>query len=241
MFNGTSNAWTSIRALAIGRVRSRQILRCSSAIRSKVHRVHVASVCERVASMLRTRLHATSNIRSLSSLLHTCCDYIATMLRPMLLATSNIRSPTSHVCNIKIQHPQHWNLIFATSNIKCAPPPSTQHLTSHICNIGPWCLESTWDFATFKTTSATLKKQHPQHSKKQHLKHPKTHLQRPAILKHLDLLSTSARNTWNILHKHLKHIEHSLATWEKHASWLHSRLLQAGSRLNRGRWLTTFG
>jgi hypothetical protein len=55
--------------------------------------------CECVVSMLRTRLRATSNMRSLSPL-PPCCDYITNMLRPVLHATSNIKgsphSPPQH-------------------------------------------------------------------------------------------------------------------------------------------------
>jgi hypothetical protein len=84
-----------------------------------IQRTMLRACCERVPSMLRTRLRATSNIRRLSSPSPTCCDYIAVMLLPVLRATSNIRSPSSpssfltqhptlHVCNIKTQHPQHF-------------------------------------------------------------------------------------------------------------------------------------
>jgi hypothetical protein len=59
--------------------------------------------CERVVSMLRTRLRATSNIRSLSPL-PPCCDYITNMLRPVLRATSNIKSSPLFPPQHKTQH-----------------------------------------------------------------------------------------------------------------------------------------
>jgi hypothetical protein len=73
--------------------------------------------CERVPSMLRTRLRATSKHRAsffhLPHMLRLCCDHVATRvacniqtleaLSPLLLDTNS----TSHVCNIETQHPQH--------------------------------------------------------------------------------------------------------------------------------------
>jgi hypothetical protein len=99
--------------------------------------------CERGCSQ-----HPTSGVFLLSSpMLRPCCDYIAVMLRPVLRATSNIRSlfslllnttpnttclqhrnatsatlknnvcntQTTHVCHIEIQHLQHRKLMIATS------------------------------------------------------------------------------------------------------------------------------
>jgi hypothetical protein len=45
-----------------------------------IQRWMLRACCERVPSMLRTRLHATSNIGRLSSTSPTCCDHVATML-----------------------------------------------------------------------------------------------------------------------------------------------------------------
>jgi hypothetical protein len=97
--------------------------------------------CERAAKMLRTWFLATFNIRSLFSS-SPCCDYIGAMLRLVLRATSNIRSlfslPLDTTSNIKCL--QHRNATSATLkingyNIQHHEPSSTQHPTSHICNI----------------------------------------------------------------------------------------------------------
>jgi hypothetical protein len=75
--------------------------------------------CERVPSMLRTRLRATSNIGRLSSPSLTCCDHVATMLRPVLRATSKHQKPSPlpprHKPNITCL--QHRNSTSATLKI----------------------------------------------------------------------------------------------------------------------------
>jgi hypothetical protein len=57
-----------------------------------IQRTMLRACCERVPSMLRTRLRATSNIGRLSS---PSPLHVATMLRSVLRATSNIKSPPS--------------------------------------------------------------------------------------------------------------------------------------------------
>jgi hypothetical protein len=85
--------------------------------------------CERVVSMLRTRLRATSNIRSLSPL-PPCCDYITNMLRPVLCATSNIKSSPLSPPRHKSQHHmlQHRNSTSATLKFNVCN-------TTCVCNI----------------------------------------------------------------------------------------------------------
>jgi hypothetical protein len=94
-FNGTVSAWV----LAIGRVRSRRILRCSAINR------RIVKSNEQCYEPLRAMLRAcwcNIQISAGPSLL----PHVATILRPVLRATSNIRSllpssstqnPTPHV------------------------------------------------------------------------------------------------------------------------------------------------
>jgi hypothetical protein len=97
---GAASARTFDPGASIGRVRDHtiQIRKCISRrivlrsilmLRTTFHMLRTVMLptfnkrcCERVASMLRTRLRATSNIRSLSSLLPSCCDHVAIILRP---------------------------------------------------------------------------------------------------------------------------------------------------------------
>jgi hypothetical protein len=103
--------------------------------------------CERVASMLQTRLRATSNIRSLSPP-PPCCDYIMNMLRPMLRVTSSIKSSPLSPPRHKSQH--HMS---ATSKF-------------NICNIKIYCLQhSTTCVCKSNSTSANVENECLQHRK----------------------------------------------------------------------------
>jgi hypothetical protein len=69
-----------------------------------IQRTMLQACCERVPSMLRTRLRATSNIRHLSFPSPTCCDHVATRV----------------VCNIQHQEPSLPLLLLNTTpNITC--------------------------------------------------------------------------------------------------------------------------
>jgi hypothetical protein len=78
-----------------------------------------------------------------SPMLRPSCDYIAAMLWPVLRATSNIRSspPLLLNTNPNIACLQHRNSTYATLRFNVyniqhmGPSSSTQHPTSHICNI----------------------------------------------------------------------------------------------------------
>jgi hypothetical protein len=102
--------------------------------------------CECVTKMLRTRLLATFNIRSLSSLLphvatilRSCCDPCCVQ-HPTSGASSPFSStqhPTPRVCNIETQRLQHWKIMFATPNSTCLQHRDSTSATSKIngCNI----------------------------------------------------------------------------------------------------------
>jgi hypothetical protein len=83
----------------------------TSALRFKVREQMLRACCEQCCEKV------VCNIQTSVGLLPppSCCDHVATILL-VLRATSNIRSfpspsstqkPTSHVCNIETQHPQH--------------------------------------------------------------------------------------------------------------------------------------
>jgi hypothetical protein len=105
---------------------------------------HVAVQGANVASMLC----ATSNMRGPPLLLpgttpkrpmlRPCCDSCCVQhpTSGALLPSSSTRNRTSQVCNIETQHPQHYNLIFATPNITCLHHQDSTSATSknNVCN-----------------------------------------------------------------------------------------------------------
>jgi hypothetical protein len=100
-------------------------------------------------------------------MLRPCCNYIRVMLRPVLRVTSNIRSlfslPLDTTPNIKCL--LHRNATSATLkingyNIEHHGPFSTQHPTSHICNIRTQPQHRKLMFATSKYLDLILKHSH---------------------------------------------------------------------------------
>jgi hypothetical protein len=137
-----------IRALAIGRVRSRRIGIESIFSRSiQSYGTNVASMLRVIASNVASRLRATSKYQRASSLLpccdpmlRSCCDYIVTMLRPccvqhppsadLLPPPPMLRACCDYVATmlrpvLRMQHPTSGAFLSF----------STQNPTSQVCNI----------------------------------------------------------------------------------------------------------
>jgi hypothetical protein len=127
-----------IRALASGGfVAVRSYDSQSSAVRSKDYQVNVASVLrmcyENVVNAVARNIQHQDSFFSPPP----CCDYITAMLRPVLRATSNIRSLFSLLLNTtpNITCPQHRNATTLKNNV-CN---TQQHMSAtsrlNICNI----------------------------------------------------------------------------------------------------------
>jgi hypothetical protein len=97
------------------------------------------SCCEHVACNIQTSaglLRALPGTTPKQPMLRPCCGRVACNIQHQEPSPPSLtQNPTLHVCNIKTQHLQHYNLMFTTSNIRSPPPPSTQHPTSRVCNI----------------------------------------------------------------------------------------------------------